>query len=176
MSFYSASAADKYVEAFAQALSPTQATFELSHATGADRVTDVQLSTSYSDDEHIFSGRSFVRPRLQADVRAYLAQVSDSIAASRTRLRADADSFASSMQADARIKSRPLQQSVVDPVNKIVSYVSNEVSAKHDQVAAAVNAVYNANEFYARDIYQGLKRHYDNIRYCNIGIALMWWI
>lgn len=159
------SLSDTYVEAYAQALSPTQMTFELSHAKGEDRVTDVQLSSSYSEDTHLATGRSYVRPDLSNDIRSYLDQSKNSLSTVKSRLSADIDAFVTSMQNDGRMKSRALQNAVVVPLNKIGAYVSAEVKTKVDQVTNTVNVMYGNNEFYMRDIHQALKRHYDDMRY-----------
>lgn len=140
-------------------------TFELSHAKGEDRITDIQLSSSYSEDTHLATGRSYVRPDLSNDIRSYLEQSKSRLSSTQSRMSAEIDAFVTSMQYDGRLKSRSLQQAVVVPLNKISAYVSAEAKTKADQVANAVNAMYRDNEFYMRDIYQAMKRHYDDMRY-----------
>lgn len=156
-------APENFVEAFAQAMSPTQMTLELSHTSSSNRVNDVQLSASYTDDEHLLIGRSYVRPDLSNDIRSYLDQAKTRMTTRKTQMKSEIDAFVTTMQNDGRMKSRSLQQAIVVPVSKIAQYIAAEVSTKVDRVTAAYNAMYRDNEFYMRDIIQAMKRHYEDI-------------
>lgn len=156
-------APENFVEAFAQAMSPTQMTVELSHTTGSNRINDVQLSASYTDDEHLLIGRSYVRPDLPNDIRSYMDQAKSRMTTRRAQIKSAIDALATTMQNDGRMKSRSLQQAVVVPITKIAQYIAAEVSTKVDSVTAAYNAMYRDNEFYMRDIIQAMKRHYEDV-------------
>lgn len=154
---------DSYAELFAQALSLTQSSLELSHTNGNDKITDLQLSTSYDDQERLVTGRTFIRPRLSSDIQTSLGQLRGQINAARQRLRTEMSAFQSSIDYDRRIKNHLMQSSVVEPVTKIVDYVRDEFDVKSNQISDAFNEKYRNNEFYIRDIYQALSRHIDNI-------------
>lgn len=125
---------------------------------------DVQMSTSYSDDERLYTGRSFVRPDLSYDIRSYLDQSKGLLTSRRARITADVDSFVSIMQDDSRLKSRSLEQAVVAPIEKIKAYVTTEVNGNIDRMTAAFNTMYRNNEFYIRDTYDELKRDHEEFR------------
>lgn len=157
-------APDSFVEAYAQAISPTQTALELSHTGNANRITDVQITTSYSDDEHLATGRTFVRPDLSTDIRSYLDQLKSRISAYRAQLNTDLEAMTISMKNDGRIKSRALEQAVTVPIGNVVDYLGSSVQAKVDQIEAAADVMYRDNAFYMRDAIVAFKRSYEQTR------------
>jgi hypothetical protein len=151
---------ENYVEAFGQVMSPTQMNFELSHTRSDERVTDAQLTLSFSEPEHLLSGRSFLSPELRNRVKAAFSGHSDAMSASTSRLANDINQFVSLMQADSRMKATKLRQIVVMPLMKVFTYINTELQTKADQVGTAFATAYHTNEFYMKDLHLALKRNF----------------
>lgn len=138
--------------------------FELSHTRGEERVTDAQLSLSYSPSEHLLTGRSFTSPELRNLVKAAVSGHSETLTASVNRLSTDINQFVAQMQADSRLKATRLRQAVGMPMMKVVNYISAEISTKAEQVSTAFAMAYNNNEFYMKDLHLALRNNFDELR------------
>ena len=128
-------------------------------------MNDAQLSLSFDDDERLLHGRAYMRPTLWNDIEAKMRPESFAV----SRLSSELSQLQRLLAYDMRLKRHYLRQSVEEPATAVVDYYVREVSRKWQQFSYYFDRMYQANEFYMRNIHQALQRHYDDFR-CMIMI------
>lgn len=153
---YGLSVAD-YMRLFAQSVSPVQGRFELSRYIDNGYINDIAANLSFSD-ERLLTGYAFLRPNLYEEV---IASVRPDRLYPR-ELAAQGQQWVNTMRDDLTMKGQRLRNAVMPLVNAAKA-MAGDVSAKIDQIQTELNAMYNRNEFYIRDIDVALKRAADQI-------------
>lgn len=149
------------MEVFGQYVSLSKMKFELSRTQNGHHVNDAQLSLLYDDEERLLHGKAYMRPTLWNDVHAKMREGNFV----PSWLLSDFSQLQRSLSYDMQLKRHYLRQSIEEPVKSVANYYVRELSRKWQQVSYSVHRMYDANEFYMRDIHQALKQHYDDFRF-----------
>jgi len=149
-----------YIELFGQFYSPTQSVIELTRVTRGQKLTDAKASIALSD-ERIITGHALLRPGLMQEIQSFFSQLSRDQPLTRS-IQASADRFNRAYQEEMSMKKR-YWQDALEPIRASQALLVSDFNSKIDEIQSAFGAAFRRNEFYMRDIYQALKRHYDDL-------------
>jgi len=123
----------------------------MSRYINGERTNDISATLSLSD-ERLLTGRAFIRPGLREDVQGLLRldQLYPRELASKTQ------QWTRTISDDFTLKGQRMQQAAV-PFTNAAKAIASDVNAKVVEVKAALQVIYNRDEFYIRTMHVALR-------------------
>lgn len=149
------------LQMFAQFYTPTHMTFDLSREQRGQKINDVRVSLSRSDDR-ILTGYTNIRPEILRDIQTYYYNSMRTPSPVVREWSRTVDKLTSTVRDEMDLKGRYFNDALT-PLKSAYNTLVNDYNNKVYEIQSSFNEAYRRNDFYMRDIDQAVKRLSDDI-------------